>query len=374
MARKFGKKNHVKVDPFNYSLMLLGESKIGKSSLLYEVAEKEVGSDGYIFAEFSREKGASCIEGIVAEDIPDWDYWIEFVDDIVENKNSDYRDLRVVFIDTYDQYISIAEKEALDLWNRKNPDKKADSLKQSWGGFKEPSNKVQELMFEQTDRLNEVGVSVWWIGHCKTKEVKDIYSDEMYQVVTSDQQQVYFNTLKKNLHFLCLAYFDRQLQKEKTGRKNIVTKKEETRTVIKGETRKIRFRDDGFVVDSGSRFNEIKNEIDFDADEFIKTIKDAIRAEIEKNGKSVSERKAENEKEEQENMERIAENEKAAKAKKSIKPLIEEISAFLSNNKSEISKVKPVVVKIRECGYAKPTDIDSKEDAESILELIHSLE
>ena len=73
-------------------------------------------------------------------------------------------------------------------------------------------------------------------------------------------------------------------------------------------------------------------------------------------------------------MERIAENEKAAKAKKSIEPLIEEISAFLSNNKSEISKVKPVVVKIRECGYAKPVDIDSKEDAESILELIHSLE
>ena len=73
-------------------------------------------------------------------------------------------------------------------------------------------------------------------------------------------------------------------------------------------------------------------------------------------------------------MERIAENEKAAKAKKSIEPLIEEISTFLSNNKSEISKVKPVVVKIRECGYSKPTDIDSKEDAEAILELIHSLE
>ena len=31
MARKFGKKNHVKVDPFNYSLMMLGEPKIGKT-------------------------------------------------------------------------------------------------------------------------------------------------------------------------------------------------------------------------------------------------------------------------------------------------------------------------------------------------------
>ena len=43
MARKFGKKNQVKVDPFNYSLMMLGEPKIGKTSLLYEVAEKLVG-------------------------------------------------------------------------------------------------------------------------------------------------------------------------------------------------------------------------------------------------------------------------------------------------------------------------------------------
>ena len=86
MARKFGKKNKVKVDPFNYNLMLLGEPKIGKTSLLYEVAEKLVGEDGYIFAELFREKGADAIEGIVAENIPTWDDWVEFVDDIVDNK------------------------------------------------------------------------------------------------------------------------------------------------------------------------------------------------------------------------------------------------------------------------------------------------
>ena len=118
MARKFGKKNHVKVDPFNYSLMMLGEPKIGKTSLLYKVAEKLVGEDGYIFAEFFREKGHSAIEGIVAEEFPTWDDWVEFVDDIVENKTADYADLRVVFADTYDQYILMAEEEAIRLWNK----------------------------------------------------------------------------------------------------------------------------------------------------------------------------------------------------------------------------------------------------------------
>ena len=133
MARKFGKKNHVKIDPFNYSLMMLGEPKIGKTSLLYEVAEKLVGEDGYIFAELFRERGADAIEGIVAENIPTWDAWEEFVDDIVDNKTVDYPDLRVVFVDTYDQYILMAINRAIELWNRKNPDKRAESLNQAWG-------------------------------------------------------------------------------------------------------------------------------------------------------------------------------------------------------------------------------------------------
>ena len=369
MARKFGKKNHVKVDPFNYSLMLLGEPKIGKTSLMYQVAEKELGSDGYIFAEFFREKGAEAIEGIVAENIPDWDYWVDFVDDITENKNTDYEDLRVVFVDTYDQYISLAEQEALRIWNRKNPDKRADSLKQTWGGFKGPSDKVTELMFEQTDRLKEVGVQVWWIGHCRIKDVKDIYSDETYQTITSDQQQTYFNALKKNLHFLCLAYFDRQLQKERTGRKNIVTNKEEMKTVVKDETRKVKFRDDGFVVDSGSRFSVIKSEVSLDKDEFIDAIKDAIRAEIEKNGGSVKKRTEENAKEDKENAERIATEIEAKKSKAAVDEVISEIVNFFTENKSEIDKIKPVMAEIKKRGYAKPTEITDIEDAKAVLAL-----
>lgn len=369
MARKFGKKNHVKVDPFNYSLMLLGEPKIGKTSLLYQVAEKEVGSDGYIFAEFFREKGADSIEGIVAENIPDWDYWIEFVDDIVDNKATDYKDLRVVFIDTYDQYISLAEQEARNLWNRKNTDKRADSLKQTWGGFNGPSDKVKELMFEQTDRLKEVGVQVWWIGHVKTKDVKDVYSDETYQVLTSDQMQTYFSYLKKDLHFLCLAFFDRRLQKEKTGRKNIVTNKDELKTVVKDETRKVKFRDDGFVVDSGSRFSDIKSEVLLDADEFINAIKDAIRAEIEKNGGSVEKRSEENAKEAEEDAKRVAEEIEAKKSQAELDKVIEQIIDFFTENKSDIAKIKPVLAAVKELGYGSPKEIENLEDAKKILAL-----
>lgn len=365
MARKFGKKNKVKVDPFNYNLMLLGEPKIGKTSLLYEVAEKLVGEDGYIFAELFREKGADAIEGIIAENIPTWDDWVEFIDDIVDNKTEDYSDLRVVFIDTYDQYISLAINEAIRLWNKKNPDKRAETLNQAWGF--DSGKKVIELMFEQTDRLESVGVKVWWIGHVKTKEVTNIYNDETYQVLTSDQQQNYFNALKKNLHFLCLAYFDREMQKEKTGKKNIVTKKEEIKTTIKDETRKIKFRDDSFVVDSGSRFSDIVPEINLDADEFIAAITDAIKAEINKNGTSVEDRKIENEKEEAENMKRIAEAEANAKIQKELDEVKEQIVEFFINNKTNMDVIKPVLDLCKSKNYNNPNEIDNLADAKEIL-------
>ena len=366
MARKFGKKNQVKVDPFNYSLMMLGEPKIGKTSLLYQVAEKLVGEDGYIFAELFRERGADAIEGIVAENIPTWDDWVEFVDDIVDNKTTDYADLRVVFVDTYDQYILMAIDEAIRLWNKDNPDKKAKTLNQSWGGFGS-GQKVIDLMFEQTDRLESVGVKVWWIGHVKTKEVKIIYNEETYQILTSDQQQNYFNALKKNLHFLCLAYFDRELQKEKTGKKNIVTKKEEIKTTIKDETRKIKFRDDSFVVDSGSRFSDIVPEINLDADEFIEAITNAIKAEIKKNGASVDDRKIENDKEEAENLKRIAEMETKAKLEKELEETKAEIIEFFNNNKTDLDVIKPVLKVCKENGFGNPTEINDVSIAKKVL-------
>lgn len=368
MARKFGKKNHVKVDPFNYSLMMLGEPKIGKTTLLYEVAEKLVGEDGYIFAELFREHGADAIEGIVAENIPTWDNWVEFVDDIVENKTEDYPNLRVVFIDTYDQYISLAISRAIELWNRKNPNKRAETLNQAWGF--DSGKKVTDLMFEQVDRLESVGVKVWWIGHVKTKEINDIYNDETYQVLTSDQQQNYFNALKKNIHFLCLAYFDREMQKKKTGKKNIVTKEEKIKTTIKDETRKIKFRDDSFVVDSGSRFSNIKETINLDVDEFIEAITNAIKTEINKNGVTVEERKKENDKEEAENLKRIAKAESNAKIEKQLDELKSKIVEYITENKTNMTVVKPILEKCAEYGYKNPMQIIDLETMKAVAAMI----
>lgn len=378
----FGRKNHVKIDPTNYSLMLLGEAKIGKSSVIKEVLEKLVGSSGYLFAEIGRERGADAIENINYINCPEWsmDYddddnaigWEDLVDDICENKTSDpdYKDLKVLVIDTYDQYIDIAIEQAILLWNRKNPDKRAETLNQSWGGFGS-NKKVIDLMFEQIDRLNRVGVKVWWIGHIKTKSVTDVVTGETYDVLTSDQQQNYFLALKKNLHFLGMAYIDREIVSEKTGRRNLVTKKEETKSVVKSEARKIRFRDDSYSLDAGSRFSNIVDVIDLDADQFIAALKDAIKSEAEKDSSVSIAQRVEKEAElEQKRMAEIAAAEERNKTAKEVKAVVDKIIAFIQENKADMSKIKPILAECKKIGVTNPTEITSLEDALKIAELI----
>ena len=377
---KFGQKNHVKLDPLAYNICLLGESKVGKTTLIREVCEKLAGDDGYMFLECGQERGADAIEGINHINCPEW--WMDYdeltnsagfgdvCDDIIDNKTTDYADLKVVIIDTYDQLITLAEDESKRLWNKENPDKRTNSINAAWGGFGKGEKKAIELMFDKIAELRNVGVSTIIIGHIKTKDISDPVSGETYQILTSDQQQNYFNALKKNLHFLGLAYIDRQIVKEKTGKKNIVTNKEEVVNKVKGESRKIKFRDDNFCVDSGSRFAEIIDEIDLDADQFITALTDAIKAEQAKSGKTLEQSKAEQEKEEAKRLKEIAKAEQNKRESKKLEDVISKITDFIKANKSDMDVIKPIIAKTKELGYDNPTMITDIKDAEKVLELI----
>lgn len=377
---KYGQKNHVKLDPLAYNICLLGESKVGKTTLIKEVCEKLAGSDGYMFLECGQERGADAIEGINYINCPEWqmDYdeltnsagFEDVCDDIIDNKTTDYADLKVVIIDTYDQLINLAEDESKRLWNRDNPDKRTNSINAAWGGFGKGEKKAIELMFNKIAELRSVGVSTIIIGHIKTKDISDPVSGETYQILTSDQQQNYFNALKKNLHFLGLAYIDRQIIKEKTGKKNIVTNKEEQVNKVKGESRKIKFRDDNFCVDSGSRFAEIIDEIDLDADQFITALTDAIKAEQSKSGKTLEQSKAEQEAEEAERLKEIAKAEQDKKENKKLEDVVAKITDYIKANKSNMDKIKPIIAKAKELGYENPTMIDKIDDAKKVLALI----
>ena len=384
---KFGKKNHVNLDILSYNTLLLGESKCGKTTLIKEVCEKLSGDDGYLFLEIGSERGADAIENISYINCPSWeeDYneftnsagFIDVCEDIIENKTTDYPNLKVVVWDTYDQLITLAEEESIRLWNKEcratgHADKCTKSINSAWGGFGKGEKKAIALMIDTMTRLRQVGVATIIIGHVKVKDINDVVTGETYQILTSDQQQNYFNAIKKNLHFMGLAYIDRTIVKEKTGKKNIVTKKDEVKGKVKEETRRIKFRDDSYAVDSGSRFADIVPEIEMTADAFIEALTNAIKSEQQKSGTSYTDAKKEQEKKEQENEQRIAEAEKNRKAKGALKDVINEIISFFAANKSDINTVKPVLEFIRKHGYENPTEIDDIDFAKEVVEFIKS--
>lgn len=382
----FGKRNEVNLDILSYNIMLLGESGAGKTSLINNVVTKYTGDpESVLFLEIGQERGADAISGINYINCPEWDMdydefdnaagFADVCEDIIENRVSDYPKLRAVVWDTLDQLINCAENKVIDMWNREcrtsgHPEKCAKTINGCYSGFGRGEKKAIELMLDTMARLRQVGVATIIIGHVKQKQVEDTFSGQSYQILTSDQQQNYFNAIKKNLHFLGLLYVDRELAAEKTGKKVFGTNKDETVNHVVGETRRIRFRDDGAVVDCKSRFANIVPEIDCDADQFINAITDAIKAEQSKSGVSLDDAKKKQDKQKNELEKRVAEQEEKAKAQANIDKVVAQIVDFFTENKSDMSKIKPVLVACKELGYSNPKEISSIEDANKILALI----
>lgn len=374
MARKYGKKNEIKVDLLKYNICLLGEPKIGKTSIVKNMLEKLGGNDSYIFLEMAGEAGADAIDGIVYEDCDTWEDVTDIIDDIEDNKSTDYAELKAVVIDTYDGWIKLAQEEAISEWNTKHPDKRADTIDAAWNGFQKGQAKAFDLMFEIITRLRKIGVATIIIGHVKNREMTDIATGTTYQTLTSDVEKVYFNLLKKKMHFLALAYYDRTIIKEKTGKKNIVTKKDEIVGRVTSESRKIKFRDDNMALDSGSRFADIVEEVDFDVDELIKAMTDAIKSEAEKGGKKIEELKEKQDNDDKAMAKKIAEAEIVAKSEKEkekeLKEVISKIKDYITKNKENLSALKPIIAEAKKHGFKNPLEVNDIEVAKSILSLI----
>lgn len=290
--RKYGKRSKVTVDPSRYIIGLLGESGVGKTTTLSKVCETLFGEDGYIMLDMGKEDGMACLDGYTYETINTFRAsakqeesgivgFENLVNDIVTNKDECYPNLKLVVADTIDQAYELAEAFSILEWNAENKGvqgfKPAKTINGTWGAagknFSHVCNHVLNLVW----KLKSVGVGFWYSGHVKTKNVDDAVSGNQYTKLTNNMMQTYFNSIKTKTHILGIAYIDRDIIEEKTGKKDMYSKKELTRKVVSSETRRIKFRDDDYTLDSKSRFADIIDEIPLDADEFIKAIKDAIK-------------------------------------------------------------------------------------------------
>lgn len=363
MARKFGQKREICIDPLAYNIGLIGESGIGKSTVIKEVCEKLAGDEGYIALDIGKEDGHDAINGIVSEKIPDWAKFKEFCDDVIENKLTDYKDLRVVVLDTFDQLLEIAEPEVIRMHNRANPDKpKITSIKAAFGGFMAGEDKAIQIVLDKLWELKGVGVSFIAIGHTKKKDVDDPITGESYSILTTNMSQRYFNALKTKLHFLGVAYIDREIVKQKTGKKNVVTKQEEVKGKVMSESRRISFRDDNYSVDSKSRFADIVDEIPLDSDAFIKAITDAIMAEHSKGDKTVEQSKKDLEKARKQKEAEVAEKLEHDAANKVDEEKNAELVSTIQNKFSDVSAATKKKVK----AFMAEHDIPNFKNADEI--------
>jgi len=139
---------------------------------------------------------------------------------------------------------------------------------------------------------------------------------------------------------------------------------------LSDQTRKIKFRDDNVAVDSGSRFADITPEIDMSADEFIKALTDAIKAEQIKSGKTFEQAKKEQEAEEVSKLKEVAKAEKEKRETKKLEDIISKITDYIKENRSSMDLIKPIIDLTKELGYENPTKISNVEDAKKVLALI----
>lgn len=278
----YGKKKVISDALSDYSICLLGESGIGKTTMMVNVCSKEFGDDGYMIFNVGKERGVDCINGAVYEDIEDWKKFDLVTKDIIANKAKDYPNLRVVVVDTLDQLFEITEPEVIRRYNNENVGSKdfkaAKTINGAYGGFGRGEDMVIKLLLDRVWELQGVGVSVWYTGHVKNREILDPVTNSTYTSITTNMMARYFNAFRTKIAVVGVACIDRRIETEGTGRKNIVTRKEITVNRVKEERRKIVFRDDNYTVDSKSRFADIVSEIPMDCDAFIKALKDAIRA------------------------------------------------------------------------------------------------
>ena len=359
------KKNIVRPNIFDYNLAIFGQQGVGKTTLAYQVCHKLLG-DNYVIFNCGKEDGIKALPDAIYYDCPTWDEFDEIITEIVDERTSDdYKDLKVVVLDTIDEIFNMAEMEVIRLAKKKKPD--ITTINEAFGGFGAGLKKAEELVLDALWRLKSVGINVFVIGHTKNKTMVDVVNDGEYDILTSNLSNRYFSEIATKMDVIGICYVDRDIITEKTNRKDIKGKTIE-KNVIASEARKICFRSDDYVTASKSRFPDIEGIIDLNADDFINAIETSIQKLIDKSTMSESDIKKHYEKEEKETMKRLAEEETKAKAEKELDEIKSKIVEFFVENKTNIEAIKPALEICKKAGFGNPNEIDDVKVAKKVLD------
>ena len=346
------RKNVVKADLCNYSILLNGIGGVGKTTLFYQVTTKLYGEDGGLMINVGNEPqpnhivNANYLQADTFKDV------VEFVNELCKGRNGAYSHIKVVGFDTLDTIYDLAEDYVLEEYNNSvDGGKEVNTIKSAYGGYQAGENRVVDLVVKTLFKLRNYGYGLWINGHTKRKTKADQLGNIEYEQLTSDLPAKYYNAIKNKVNIVGTAYIRRSFDNMKQVKDAYNKGKMKTVGTVTDESRIIVFRDDDYAIDCKSHFPEICDACEFDRDCFIEAIYDAIKKELEKQvGKPISDEQMkkvqeQQQKEQKEQVEQLIQEKVAEEQKQNDEQEKERILQQLVGGYKTMSKEKKLHIK-----------------------------
>ena len=346
------RKNVVKADLCNYSILLNGIGGVGKTTLFYQVTTKLYGEDGGLMINVGNEPqpnhivNANYLQADTFKDV------VEFVNELCKGRNGAYSHIKVVGFDTLDTIYDLAEDYVLEEYNNSvDGGKEVNTIKSAYGGYQAGENRVVDLVVKTLFKLRNYGYGLWINGHTKRKTKADQLGNIEYEQLTSDLPAKYYNAIKNKVNIVGTAYIRRSFDNMKQVKDAYNKGKMKTVGTVTDESRIIVFRDDDYAIDCKSHFPEICDACEFDRDCFIEAIYDAIKKELEKQvGKPISDEQMkkvqeQQQKEQEKQVEQLIQEKVAEEQKQNDEQEKERILQQLVGGYKTMSKEKKLHIK-----------------------------
>ena len=346
------RKNVVKADLCNYSILLNGIGGVGKTTLFYQVTTKLYGEDGGLMINVGNEPqpnhivNANYLQADTFKDV------VEFVNELCKGRNGAYSHIKVVGFDTLDTVYDLAEDYVLEEYNNSvDGGKEVNTIKSAYGGYQAGENRVVDLVVKTLFKLRNYGYGLWINGHTKRKTKADQLGNIEYEQLTSDLPAKYYNAIKNKVNIVGTAYIRRSFDNMKQVKDAYNKGKTKTVGTVTDESRIIVFRDDDYAIDCKSHFPEICDACEFDRDCFIEAIYDAIKKELEKQvGKPISDEQMkkvqeQQQKEQEKQVEQLIQEKVAEEQKQNDEQEKERILQQLVGGYKTMSKEKKLHIK-----------------------------
>ena len=278
-----GKKNKVRADLSNYSVLFNGIAGIGKTTLFFDVANSLYGEDGGLLISIGEEPRPHHIPNAFYDEVDTFGQLIKMVDELCKQRNGAYSNIRLIGIDTVDEVFKLAEAYVIAEYNASVEDasKRTNTIRRAYGGYRAGEDRVKDLVVKTLFKLRKYNYGLFMIGHTKLKAKRDKLEEVEYEQLTSNLSADYYNTLKDKVNVVATAYVKRNFNNTKTE-KDQYTKKDKTVGELISEQRVIVFRDDEFAIDCKSHFPDIVESCEFSSNAFITAITDAIKSQLAK--------------------------------------------------------------------------------------------